>query len=232
MLVPAAQAQMLGIAPLDDSKRSRCAGRRRTCGEWQPLRAGPPGKAPDETTCYDLTTPDRHRRATGLRVDNLIDALAYEAQAAGVGGAQVQALAASHATLTDVVQVLRLCILAYRTPPPERAAIVRQLDELRPPPAFAGTAVWTPRADAGTGRGRGTGAPGTASTGRCKKQLRRWRNDAAHLVSAVRLWPSAQGSRAADVDASTRPARAGRKTGTGRVRGARVRGAEGDGAGR
>ena len=64
--------------------------------------------APDERTQYDLTSPAEREAELALRVDNLIDALAYEARARQALEAQVQALAASHATLTDVVQVLRL----------------------------------------------------------------------------------------------------------------------------
>lgn len=69
----------------------------------------PPGKPrPDETTRYDLTSPAEREAELALRVDNLVDALAYEARARQALEVQVQALAASHATLTDVVQVLRM----------------------------------------------------------------------------------------------------------------------------
>ena len=36
----------------------------------------PPGKPrPDETTCYDLTTPDERDAQLALRVDNAVDAV-------------------------------------------------------------------------------------------------------------------------------------------------------------
>ena len=69
----------------------------------------PPGKPrPDETTCYDLTSPVEREAQLALRVDNLVDALAYETRARQALEAQVQTLTASHSALVDVVQMLRL----------------------------------------------------------------------------------------------------------------------------
>ena len=61
-----------------------------------------------EPAYYDLRTVDERDAQLALRVDNLIDALAYEARARQALEAQVQALAASHTALVDVVQMLRL----------------------------------------------------------------------------------------------------------------------------
>ena len=64
--------------------------------------------APDERTQYDLTSPAEREAELALRVDNLVDALAYEARARQALEVQVQTLTASHTTLVDVVQMLRL----------------------------------------------------------------------------------------------------------------------------
>ena len=64
--------------------------------------------APDERTQYDLTSPAEREAELALRVDNLVDALAYEARARQALEAQVKALETGAAQHADVLQLVRL----------------------------------------------------------------------------------------------------------------------------
>jgi predicted RNA-binding protein associated with RNAse of E/G family len=69
----------------------------------------PPGKPRfDETTCYDLISFVEREAELALRVDNLVDALAYEARARQALEAQVKALETVAAQHADVLQLVRL----------------------------------------------------------------------------------------------------------------------------
>ena len=63
---------------------------------------------PDETTRYDLTSPAEREAELALRVDNLVDALAYEARARQALEVQVKALETVAAQHADVLQLVRL----------------------------------------------------------------------------------------------------------------------------